>query len=263
MRPERITEVSDTGDLYGGMWILAKHEDGSLFVERWHGPDDGEDAPVYPWTVFTVFRVDLPDDVAAEHDWAYPFDGCDPEAGRHADPARRAWELAAVGDHFGWEELDHYPLKLTATELWERWGQEPSEDKRQDYLDPTYDQLLLDAELPAKLSDREREVLRDHGVDRLYAALVSAELGQWDFWQCLAEAVRRIGRTHDADAGGDTTHRWAVEQTVEHLWKMEGSGMPREEAVVLVADPRAGVARVLRTREGDGWIWRKWREEKP
>lgn len=263
----RLHEFSSTGDLYGGMWVLATDGDGDLYMESWRGPDEGDSEPVYPWTTFTVFRVALPDDVAHEYAWAYPFDNSNAEAGRAPDPVTRAHELAAVGDYFGWEELDQYPLKLTATELWERWG-DPSEDPRRGYLDETYDEVLLDGSAtraPKDLSDREREALFNHGIARLYAALVSSEMAGWDFWQALAEAVRRTGKTHSADAGGDTLGSWTIEQTAEHLRKMEGSGMPRVEAVAFIADTREGVAKVLRPceRDEDRSPWPRWQEEKP
>lgn len=264
-RRPRLHELSDTGDLYGGMWILAAADDGSLFVERWRGPDEGDDEPVYPWTVFTVFRVSLPDDVAEEYAWASPSNVFDANTGRSLDPVQRAYELAALGDYYGWEELDQYPLKLTATELWERWGATPSEDKRQDYLDPTYDQRILDAGPSTEFSRRDRQAFFDYGVDRLYAALASSEMGGWDFWQALAEAVRRMGKTRNADAGGDTCRSWTIEQTAEYLRKMSGSGMPHVEAVAFIADTREGVAKVLRPceRDEERSPWPCWQEEKP
>jgi len=258
----RLHEFSSTGDLYGGMWVLATDDDGDLYMESWRGPDEGDSEPVYPWTTFTVFRVALPDDVAHEYAWAYPFDNSNADAGRAPDPVTRAHELAAVGDYYGWEELDQYPLKLTATELWERWGDEPSEDKRQDFLNPVYDEPLVGAKLPVSLSDREREAFFNHGIDRLYAALVSSELAGWDFWQALAEAVRRTGKTHDAEAGEDSTHHWPINQTLEHLWKMEGAGVPRVEAVAFLTDTKAGVAKVVRPRESHERAWPRWQEEK-
>lgn len=264
-RHERLHEVSSTGDFYGGMWVLAKREDGSLFVEAWEGPDEGDDAPVYPWTTFTVYRAALPTDVAKEHAWAYPFDGADPEAGRDADPVRRAWELDGLARHHGWHEIDQYPLSLTAQELWERWG-DPGEDPRVEYLDPQHhDAALFDgsAVVPrARLTEAAREELAARGVDRLYGALLSAEAGGWDFWLALAEAVRRIGKTHDADVYDDSTHAFAVAKTEEHLWKMEGPAVPRADAVAFLADPKAGVAKVLRPRESHEWAWPRWREEK-
>lgn len=264
MKHPCLHEFSSTGDLYGGMWVLATDDDGDLYMESWRGPDEGDDEPVYPWTTFTVFRVALPDDVAHEYAWAYPFDNSNAEAGRAPDPVTRAHELAAVGDYFGWEELDQYPLKLTATELWGRWG-DPSEDPRRGYLDETYDEVLLDGSAtraPKDLSDREREALFNHGIDRLYAALVSSEMGGWDFWQALAEAVRRMGKTHDAEAGEDSTHHWPINQTLEHLWKMKGAEVPREAAVAFLADTKAGVAKVVRPRESNEDLWPRWREEK-
>jgi len=40
------------------------------------------------------------------------------------DPIRRAWAYQAVGDHFGWENFDSYPLRLTKAEVKKRFGKE-------------------------------------------------------------------------------------------------------------------------------------------
>lgn len=40
------------------------------------------------------------------------------------DPIRRAWAYSAVGEHFGWENFDAYPLRLTRAEVKKRFRKE-------------------------------------------------------------------------------------------------------------------------------------------
>lgn len=40
------------------------------------------------------------------------------------DPIRRAWAYQAVGEHFGWENFDSYPLRLTRAEVKKRFRKE-------------------------------------------------------------------------------------------------------------------------------------------
>jgi len=112
---------------YGGGFVYSR--DGSVkgsepFIEFTHGVEtDGRR--------LTVYRVDVPDDVFSYHNWAKPAAvgssiGMDPDElrslGRSGDTMDRANVIVDLAGHYGWHELDQYPLTLSPKALAERWG---------------------------------------------------------------------------------------------------------------------------------------------
>jgi len=126
--PERWEQIDTIGDVdpveYGG-GVVFKNEYGPV-VEYTHGLDwDGADP-----NAMEVYRVPVPADVFGDHSWANlkdlaDFEGRTTKALRKLGKSRlvmgRVAALEAIASYYGWHELDHYPLTLTADEINARW----------------------------------------------------------------------------------------------------------------------------------------------
>lgn len=256
---EVLEEVSNSGSLFGGMQIIFA-KDGEVSIEAWHELCDEDE--VFPWSRFAIYRVDVPEDVYAEHTWvkASAIGGGSEEEGRDPDPRKRAWQIILIAEHYGWEEFDQYPLRLTATELYQRWGNHPSEDPRRDYLDELADAPLVQSKesLDAfKPSQNESDHLEAEGVKRLYGALLSSKLGGWNFARALLKAVEQYGKTYDADAVEDF-QSWRVNQTIEHVCSMSFTHAPPEGTTCVVFNLDKGAAKAALSMCTQGEVLPRW-----
>lgn len=135
-----VTTIGDVNPIeYGGGYLFLCKDRGrsDYHLEYTHGTESEEAAeglseyePAYSRVPLTLYRVDLPDDVWGDHSWAKVEDiaqsmGADPEelrrAGSSPDPRERAYALESIAGHWGWHELDNYPLSMTVSELRKRW----------------------------------------------------------------------------------------------------------------------------------------------
>lgn len=210
---EVLDETYSSGDLYGGGEVVYRTDD-KVHIEAWYELSDRPrgDTDPEPWDRYVIYQTPVPDDVYAEHTWvkASEIDGGDEEEGRDPDPIKRARQISAITAYYGWEEFDQYPLQLTATELYQRWGAHVSEDPRRDYLD--YDTPLTRRDVcldKVSLTPEDRAYLAGEGAKQLYGVLLSSQLGGWDFTAALREAIQKHGKTYDVDAHGNS-RQWHV-----------------------------------------------------
>jgi hypothetical protein len=108
--------------------------DGFLNPRNWHGSafEYAKDRGLLEgFERLQVYREEIPRDVFAYNDWADVEDvaattGQDPDkllaAGKSRKIMDRVYALECIAGHYGWDELDQYPLTLTAKELERRWG---------------------------------------------------------------------------------------------------------------------------------------------
>lgn len=79
-----------------------------------------------------MWRYDLPEDVFAEHDWAHKSASAIARthgqslssliaASASRSPADRQWALGMIAGHHGWDNIDGYPLRISASEMKRRW----------------------------------------------------------------------------------------------------------------------------------------------
>jgi hypothetical protein len=204
---KKLHEFSGSGEFFDDMWVLFE-ADGQTRLEFWRRAD-GRDEDTTPQTIFEVFRHDIPEDVYADQDWAHAsavasYIGDTEEKvlaeGKDENSVTRAHCLVDIANYYGWENIDSYPLRLTAVELWERWGDDKRDDPRHDLLDDQYDGCILDG----REVDKTRLAgLQEAGVERLLSALVSAGMGGWDFWKALGEASYLHAKMRNADEKPD------------------------------------------------------------
>jgi len=138
LAPMNVAVVGTLGDVnplqYGGGVIFVRRKTLSSptgqspwieFVGESRGEDEDEDSNR------TVYRVDIPSDVAEAYDWIdwaqlarYPGTTEDEliEQARSRDVSTRARLIELIGDYYGWRSLDDHPMELTGRELEERWG---------------------------------------------------------------------------------------------------------------------------------------------
>lgn len=256
---EVLHEISHSGELLGTTQIIFA-VDGKVSIEAWHELSD--EAEVFPWSRFAIYRVDVPDDVYAEHTWvkASELESGDEAEGRDADPKKRAWQIIEIANYYGWEELDQYPLSLTAVELYQRWGTHTNEDPRRNFLDDHADSPLVQSResLDAfKPSQNESSHMEDEGVNRLYAALLSSKLGGWDFARALLKAVELYGKTYDADAVQDF-ESWQVNRTIEHICATRDASCPSEGSVCVVFNLDKGAAEGAVSMCTQGELMPRW-----
>lgn len=125
--PARVVMTSgDVNPEYGSTVVF--RDKSGVHVERWDGPDDEDD---FKRATVEVSGFDVPDDVFAYHSWAKPGDiasthGQDVDDVRRAGKSRkiadRVWVLEMIGQHYGWVNLDGYPMSLTGAQIMQRWG---------------------------------------------------------------------------------------------------------------------------------------------
>lgn len=117
---ERPVDYDDTRDEGFHGWGAWKGEDGKAYIEYVTQEKEGA---ILPWTMLLLYRADVSEDVYKEHSWAVEDAHKEDIArGQSENVAERAWTLYYLGDSHGWENIDGYPLRLSAEELRERWG---------------------------------------------------------------------------------------------------------------------------------------------
>ena len=106
-------------------------------VESWREKDGDYRRQLVHFGCYQMFRVDLMDisslDWVSAEDWEKVSDGHGMEnllmaacSNCLAFPARRAAIFQAVGDYFGWDNLDSYPFtEWRCADLWAKWGNLP------------------------------------------------------------------------------------------------------------------------------------------
>jgi len=120
----------DTGDAdsltYGGGRVF--DNDGTIQWEFWDEPTDADGSEIEPENAtYTVYRVDVPDDVCCYHDWANwsavsAFSGSDVWLlGRSTDMRDRVNCLESLILYYSPENLDQYPIQLAYSEMLERY----------------------------------------------------------------------------------------------------------------------------------------------
>lgn len=131
--PSIRRKVGNIGDVnpieYGGGFVF-KNEYG-YFVEYTHGMEsDCPDVEKLSRCELALYSVPVPDDVFSDHDWVKVEEvartiGADPEELRKAGSSNNVMErvraLEDIASHWGWNELDHYPQTVKASELKRRW----------------------------------------------------------------------------------------------------------------------------------------------
>jgi uncharacterized protein YukE len=135
---------------YGGQ-LLVRDENGGLYLEAIEEPEEGE---AEEWTIYRtdidqlkkvpkggkVFLVSS----SYRSDWSHPVSSYDEWFSKHIDevadtsgmdskklvkmfcsddPVDRAEAYITLASHFGWYELDQYPLRLSRKEVEERYGE--------------------------------------------------------------------------------------------------------------------------------------------
>lgn len=263
MRPyPTLYEFSTTGDFFDEMFMIYQ-DNQEIQLVAWQPEKDWQTSSPPVDTIMRVYRMRLPDDVLEEYDWAVPDDvakslGVEPEElrarGVSTDPIVRAHALYSLVSYYGWEEFDHSPLRLTALELHERWGDDPRNDPRLDLLDETFDKVLVD--FPGQdLTAQEIKDLQKSGKDRLYAAMVSADMGGWDFWKALGDAAERFAKIRDANYERRDRSEDGLSASVNQLTKMTYLATPPPGTVCIMVNPRGGHRVVKQLTDG------KWKEE--
>ena len=80
---------------------------------------------------YTLYCVQVPDDVFKEHDWVKPAEIAMSTGqnikmllshSKSRDFMKRVCVLWDIANHWGWHELDHAPIMITGEKLAERWG---------------------------------------------------------------------------------------------------------------------------------------------
>lgn len=157
MPDQERTALGTIGDVnplqYDGGFVF-QDSDGRVTLEYAMAPPDD-----HPWfrrngykaydlplrtAPYTVYRVDVSEDVKKDLSWLKSKDwaaiaahgnGEDTKTegenlacflSKRAEPLQRAMIYWDVANHFGWNNLDDYPLWLTGEELAERWGLDES-----------------------------------------------------------------------------------------------------------------------------------------
>ena len=115
------------GDEFNGnaLWVSA----GRFQGEHWESDSDDDDSPR---AKVRVWRYDLPDDVFADHDWARKDAAAIARthgqsvnsliaASTSRDASERQWALDMIAGYHGWDNIDGYPLEISASEMKRRW----------------------------------------------------------------------------------------------------------------------------------------------
>lgn len=123
--PKGSRRIGTFGDVnpvdYGG-GVIYRNEHG-IRIEYTHGFGEGTARDL-------VYLVPVPDDVLAEHTWVDVFDVASSsgrevaelqEMSRSRNVLDRVSVIEDIAGHYGWIELDNYPLSMTEKELRRRW----------------------------------------------------------------------------------------------------------------------------------------------
>lgn len=242
---DRVLEVdrnAGSGNLLDGGYVVFRRPDGTHYLEHTHGPSRGDDVEPMPWDVYEVPVVDIPDDVYKEFAWVKERDKARLRAGRDRNVLVRAEEVAQIGDHHGWENLDSYPLRLTGKELRLRWE---NEDWDEEVADDGYGYRSR-LEAPG-LSDLTAV---------LYELLTQADRAKEDFDEALALARRLRRATDNADA---------TEQDVSYVAHAVADALTQAQPSVffyaptlLVRIPLHQVERIVYDSETKTWKVKKY-----
>jgi hypothetical protein len=191
-------------------WGLWKRADGTHYVEYTPGPRK-EVKAIYPWTMMVVYRSDVPDDVYKEHDWAAAdASEADKEEGRSEDVKVRAKALVyGVGGYHGWDNIDGYPLELSAEELRIRW------------------KISDEIPVPDEGTAKERAAIAAFKLFMAVASDPDAQLAE-----ALAKGMTRVRRTK-----GETSHgSWGYAKVAEMLRSLDGEIDDTEELTMVCID---------------------------
>lgn len=182
-----IDRMAGTGDILEGGYVLYRMIDGTHLLEHTDGVV-GEGS-LQPWSVVEVHQRTVPDHVYEELDWAREKDTPDERlrAGVDADPKVRAAEVAAIGDHYGWANIDDYPIRLSGKEALARFEKED-----------------WDARIAGNAEDLQPT--EDYNVDNvtglLFDILTYCEHKKQDFDERVAHARALRRNTVEADPWG-------------------------------------------------------------
>lgn len=110
--------------------------DGGFVYENEYGPQilwiESDDDSDEEDAMLTVYRSDVPENVVTDNSWAkweditkgqnmsvleYEF-----AFAANADPMKRACAIWDLASHWGWNSIDHYPLRMTRKEAEEKYG---------------------------------------------------------------------------------------------------------------------------------------------
>lgn len=130
MPSDRGRLVANLGDAdpfsYGGYLIF---EQGKSHMGVYWDESSNDESSV------EVYRFGIPKDVFKEHNWANPEEvassiGVDPDElradGKSHNLRTRAQVVADIGNHYGFNNIDNYPLTETPAELRKRYGRSVS-----------------------------------------------------------------------------------------------------------------------------------------
>lgn len=204
---ERPVDFEDTYHEGFHGWGVWRDEKGQHYLEYMRQEKAGA---ILPWTMLLVYRADVPEDVYKEHDWAAEGSHKDEiEQGRSDDPKTRAWALYYLGDSHGWENIDGYPLRLSAEELRERWG------------------IQEEIVVPDEGTPQERAARAAYRLFHLAAK--NPELSLPD---ALAKGMTRVRRTE-----GKTGHgSWGYAKVAKMLHELDGRLSDYEEMTMVCVD---------------------------
>jgi hypothetical protein len=113
----------------GGPASWARPEPPRFLIERWDDPAEWEETD--GGETWSVYQIEIPEDVFEEFDWVSPAEMSDSidesaeeleELGRDPDVRARVRAVWSIASYFGWHELDHYPLDLSMEEMHERYA---------------------------------------------------------------------------------------------------------------------------------------------
>lgn len=132
-----VYRFGDVNPTEHGGGIVLRGPDGTYQLEYTGGLGEAEDAGelddyegAEDQYALTVYRMSVPDDVFAYHDWTKPAEmarsldttpGEFRRRGRSPELSDRVWALEGIALYYGWPELDQYPLTYTTEELDKRW----------------------------------------------------------------------------------------------------------------------------------------------
>jgi len=133
--PGIVGNIGDVDPIQYGGGVVFEDEDGGYTLEYVYGADSDED---YGWEQnpdyeHVVYRVGLESDLDSFlrwNDWADLDAVADSvgatkdellERARKGGAVGRAWLANEIAAHYGWQNLDEYPVKITERDLVKRW----------------------------------------------------------------------------------------------------------------------------------------------
>ena len=214
-------------------WVLVRNEDGSYELEVCD-PYMNADY-LQPWMPVTVYRVPVPDDVYAEHNWVNAVTDEERAQGRSPDVRVRAEQLAAIAMHHGWIELDQYPLTLSAEEVTKRYGTDS----------------FLEAVAEDGIYDKGQG--REGAVDAMFEGLARARCASADPCEVFSEAAARMRATDDY-TGEKSLDAQIVAHTLHEKLSQVIGAIPETDGLrVLVVDKAGTTVEILVGQQGRSW----------